>query len=355
MKNLIKKINGAIALLAIASVGYAYGDNNDNNDNNNLPAYGECNDCYSCQPACCGCGNGFISAELLYWRPFVGGIDECGSGNFSETIASDGRVISRFNGRARNPDFDWDPGFRLGAGYEFACSNWGVAAFYTYFHSRSHGSNSHDSDSNSSESYGFDNRENRLRWNINFDLIDVVAGYEADVGSCFTFRPFIGLRGARIDQKVHRGHFQSSGDNFSTSSNDYFSTNRNHFGGKNHEKFTGVGPLVGIEADWNVWCGFRLYANASTSWLYGKFRVRLNEFDNFDYFDDFCHIRKNLDATLANFDAGLGIRWETCFCGDMRLFLQLGLEHHQYFNYNRIGEYGDLSFDGVNFSVAIGF
>lgn len=332
MKNFIKKIKiSAISFLLIASVGYADG----------VPVYGECNDCFSCQQHAC-CGKGFVSADLLYWRPFVGGIDECSSENVSESIASDGRVISRFNGKARNPDFDWDPGFRVGAGYEFACSNWDIAVFYTYFHSKSHGSNSHGSDS-----YGFENMNHRLRWSINFDLIDVVAGYETDVASCVTFRPFIGLRGARIDQKLHRGHFQSS--------NSYVSTSRNHFGGKNHEKFTGVGPLLGVEADWNVGCGFKLYASASTSWLYGKFRVKLNKFDHFDYFDDFCHISQNLDANLANFDAGIGIRWETCFCGNMRLLLQLGLEHHQYFNYNRIGDYGDLSFDGVNFSVAVGF
>ena len=334
-----KRIQLVLAALSLTVVGQAHGDYD-----NSLTDQ-ECGDCCSCQPACCG--NGFISAGLLYWRPFVGGIDECGSGNVSESIASDGRVISRFNGRARNPDFDWDPGFRIGAGYEFACSNWDVAVFYTYFRSRSHDSNSPDSDSSSSDSYRFDNRENRLRWNINFDLIDVVAGYEADVGSCFMFRPFIGLRGARIDQKVHRGHFQSS--------DGYFSRSRDHFGGRNHEKFSGLGPLLGIEADWNIGCGFQLYANASTSWLYGKFHVRLNEVDNFEYLDNFCHISKNLDANLANFDAGLGVRWETCFCGDIQLMLQLGFEHHQYFNYNRIGDYGDLCFDGVNFSAGIEF
>lgn len=349
MKNFLERISAAISILLIASTGYAYGGSN-----YNIPEPADCDDCISCQPDCCSRG-GFLSADLLYWRPFVGGVDKCSS-NVSDELTPDGRVISRFHGKVRNPDFNWDPGFRVGAGYAFACNNWDVGVFYTHFDSNTSRGRSRGNHSNSSSSsfknftsYGPANRERRIRWNINFNVIDLVAGYQANAGSCFTFRPFIGLRGARIDQKLHRGHFpiDSSG---------YFSSNRHdHFGIKNHEKFTGIGPLLGIEADWPIGCGFKLYASAATSWLYGKFRVRQDEFDRFAYLDDFARISKNLDTDLANFDAGFGIRWETCFCGDWHLALQLGLEHHQYFNYNRLGEYGDLSFDGANFSVAIGF
>ena len=49
----------------------------------------------------------------------------------------------------------------------------------------------------------------------------------------------------------------------------------------------------------------------------------------------------------------LELRWKTCFCKNSFLILQLGLEHHRYFNHNQFCGYGDLSLDGVSFSAAI--
>lgn len=98
-----------------------------------------------------------------------------------------------------------------------------------------------------------------------------------------------------------------------------------------------------------------MYVNASTSWLYGKFDIRIHEFEESADAVDFSKIRRRPNASLAVADAGLGIRWEKCFWENKRLLLQVGLEHHCYFDYNRLGAYGDLSFDGVNFSAGIEF
>lgn len=347
MTYFIRKIHVAITFLLMTSIGYAYGDYS------NSSACGESENCCSCQPTCCG-GKGFISAELLYWRAFEDGLDTCVPSDVSDSVTSDGRVISRFRGRGRDPDFRWDPGFRVGTGYELACSNWGVAAFWTHFHSRAHDSRNHG---NSYRSYGYDyqNHGNERRWNINFDVIDVVAAYESDMGSCFTVRPFGGLRGARIDQKQRLGDFSSSRSDFSNSISSYTSNDFAIIGTKNKEKFWGLGPLIGLEGDWNIGCGLSLYASASVSWLYGHFDVSLTELEESVDFVDFCHVSKHLDAVVGAFDAALGIRWQKCFCSNMRVILQLGLEHHRYFDYNRMGCYGDLSFDGVNFGAAIEF
>jgi len=323
MTYFIKKIYVAIALLSIISIGYAYGDYQNT----------------SCQP--CGCGKGFISAELLYWRAFESGLDTCVPKEVTDIVTPDGTVISTFRGEGRDPHFRWDPGFRIATGYEFACSDWGVAAAWTHFNSRT------DSSNNS-----------RLRWNIRLDEIDILAGYDYKVGSCFALMPYAGVRGVRIDQKVHAGEFGSSSSSLSSTSlstsssiPDFFFSNRHH-----KERFSGVGPLFGLEADWNIGCGFSFYANASVSWLYGKFDIRLTEADEIFGGFNFCSVRKRLDAILTAADAGIGIRWKQCVCENMELFFQLGLEHHRYFDFNRIGDCcGDLSFDGLNFSAAIEF
>lgn len=303
--------------IMISSVGYAYADYG-----NALP-WGESENCFSCQADCC-CTQGFISADLLYWRAFENGLDVCVPQSETNTVLPGGVVTSTFKGKARDPRFNWNPGFRLGTGFNLGCSKWDVAAYWTHFYSNSHGGG------------------NRPHWKIHFDTVDVIVGYDCDLFCCFTIKPFAGLRGAGIRQRLRIRDLSTSPIAESSHT-------------RNKERFFGIGPLIGLEGDWWLGCGFSLYANASVGWLYGNFHVKLNELDRFVDAIDTSRIKKRLDNTLAVADAALGIRWQKCFCNNMRLVLQCGLEHHRYFDYNRFGSYGDLSFDGVNFSGAVEF
>lgn len=330
MTYFIRKIHVAIAFLLLTSVGYAYGDYG-NNSNWSACGVNEC--CSPCQPVCCQpdcCGKFFVGAELLYWRAFESGLDECVPGRSSDTITSDGKVISTFDGRSREPDFRWNPGFRIGAGYEFGCNCWDVAAIWTHFNSNTHSSKK---------------ARNERRWKIDFDVLDIVTAYNYDLSTCIELRPFFGLRGARIDQKLHTGGFPCS------------STSVDRITSKNHskDKFWGVGPLLGIDADWGIGCGFSLYANGSLSWLYGRFNSKQIEFDNSVDSLDSCRIRRHPYAVITSGDAGLGVRWQRCIC-NTRVILQFGVEHHQYFDFNHLGGCcGDLSFDGINLGAGLEF
>lgn len=313
MIDFIKKMFTWMAVLLISSIGHIAG---------------YCEDSCSSQPVCCG--QAFISADFLYWRAFESGLDTCSPSEVFDIVTADDTVISIFHGKGRSPNFNWDPGFRIGAGYEFARSKWDIAAFWTHFQSHTRG-----------------NHGNRPRWNIDLDVIDAIAAYDFNFDSCFNLWPFIGLRAVQIDQKLRHGKQH----HFTLALNDDLIT----FDRGNKEKFQGIGPLMGLEADWNIGCSFSFYFMGSISWLYGNYNIRLIELDEEIDALDFFQLRKNLDASLAVADVGLGIRWQKCFCNDMRLVLQLGLEHHRYFDFNRIGGYGDLSFDGVNLSAGIEF
>jgi hypothetical protein len=113
--------------------------------------------------------------------------------------------------------------------------------------------------------------------------------------------------------------------------------------------------LLGLEADWKVGCGFSFYVSGAVSWLYGKHKTKFSETIETCDTSSFCSIHGHIDANIAAADAAFGIRWQKCICGNKALLLQLGLEHHRYFDYNRFCNYGDLSFDGVNFSAAVTF
>jgi hypothetical protein len=323
-------MHAVFILLSATSMGYAY-------DNGSASSFcSEMENCCSCETPCCE-GTGFLTAELLYWRAFEGGLDACFPSEVSDRVTSDGRIISRFKGKGKEPHFDWNPGFRIGTGYEFACSNWEVAALWTHFYSNMDRSK---------------NGGNRPRWRLKLDVIDVVAVYGFEWSSCFTLWPYAGLRGAYIDQKVH-----NNGECYGSRCSSYSYESNDLIRGKNRNKqrFEGIGPLIGLEGDWWLVCGFSLYANASVSWLYGRSNAHFFESDGSSYIFNSSSVKKGLDACLACADAAIGIRWQTCICRNMRLILQLGLEHHRYFNYNRIGGYGDLCFDGLNFGGGIEF
>ena len=325
MNDFNKKIHVVITFILMTAVGHAYSDydNFASSENDN---------CLPCQPVCCNsCGSGFAAAGLVYWRPFENGLDTCVSSEFIDEVV-DGAAISILDSDRRDPRFEWSPGFWVGAGYEFACSNWAVAAFWTHFNTNSHGSG---------------DGGGRGKFHIDFDVVDILAAYDFKASPCFALRPFAGVRGVRIDQKLHNGEFFDSIP-FSTTT-EVFTTN------KKKQNFWGVGPVIGIEGDFDIGCGFSLYAEGSVSWLYGKFDVKFFEREVSIDAVDICIGRKHLDGNIAAADAEIGVRWMTCFCDNMELVLQFGLEHHRYFNYNRIGNYGDLTFDGFNVSAGIGF
>ncbi len=359
MNSLIMKLMMAIPLLLVPGVGYAYqsytnegydlsryeSDEDDDYDSEEeeylLPYQGEddiddhaycyemedsddsyeccikMDDCDCCPQVCCG--RGFICADLLYWRAFQGGLDICVPTEVTDTTSGGGLVTSTFRGKGRDPHFNWRPGFRVGIGYVSAYDEWDVGAIWTYFHSHAQ-------------------RGDQVRWNIDFGIVDVLAGYRVRLSPCFTLRPFAGLRGARINQKLR---IQSSTLDLIVDNN-------------SKQNFWGLGPLLGLEADWGLGCGFSLYSNGSISWLYGNSHLKLIESDTSTDAINYCDVRKHLNATLVSADVGVGVRWQTCLCQNRLLVLQCGLEHHHYFDYNRICD-GDLSFDGINFSAGIEF
>ncbi|MBA3721855.1 MAG: hypothetical protein H0W88_05585 [Parachlamydiaceae bacterium] len=306
-------------------------------------------DCINSSPCesndCCSafsCTKGFISVDLLYWRAFQNGLDSCFPIETKDTVSPDGTVISRFKGKGRDLNFKWDPGFRIGTGYEFSNCGWDVAAYWTHFHSRT---NKHH------------NSENSNHWKLNYDTIDLIVGKKFG-DSCFTWRPFIGIRAAKIEQKLNGGfanNFDSSGS-FSSEfgSESSFSSDFGFTSTRNRQKFTGIGPIFGLEGSWNIGCGFSVYAGAAVGSLYGRYRVHTTSVDVFPFGADFCSISRHLHSCQIFTIGEVGISWLQYYCGT-EVTYKLGLECQRYFDHNRLGNYGDLCLCGANFSAGLAF
>ena len=281
---------------------------------------------------CNYCSNEWIvSADFLYWRALQNGLEcDCGP-----------EIKDR-----------WDFGYRIGLEYVFPCSDWDIAAYWTHLHNRTHQG---------------DNDGDNAHWKLKYDAVDLLFGYECAKYSCLTYTPYIGLRGATIEEKL-RADFDgcdcydnssiskynlSYNDNRSCgSTNGCMTTEQNH-----KEKFWGIGPQLGINAWWNLGCGFSLNGNLGVGFLYGHFQVNVHDFQKIPYPTDNgkCCIRRNIHACQAFADFTVGLQWERYLCNNVGVILQFDLEHHRYFNQNHIGGYGDLCLDGITFSAGITF
>jgi len=318
----LRKIQMVITTLVIMAIGTVQG-----RDGSSTSSAG-CGE--ACAPKCCcpdSCGQFFANAQLLYLRAFEGGLSSvCDSTHITDST-EDGILTSRLKSKNHDPDFKWNLGFRVGAGYEFADSNCDIGAYWTHFDSHT----------------GNENHKNGHKWKINFNVVDVLYRCDCGCSSCFVLTPFGGLRYASIDQKLRTNFLSTMDTSFIVSK------------GNSKEDFLGIGPLFGIDGDWDVGCGFSLYGNISAAVLYGRFHGRSNQTDQFNTGININHLRKHIEACQAVVDSGFGVRWKTCFCEDKLLVLQLGVEQHRYFNHNQFCGYGDLSLDGASLAINITF
>lgn len=274
------------------------------------------------------CENFWASADVLFWRACEDGF-ECSFGTTKiSTGVSDGRIVSDIREKDKDIDFDWDAGFRIGAGYTFDCSCWEGAIYWTHFNENG---NSHDCN-------------NHAKWKLTFNQIDTVLGYEFNYNSCFNFRPFFGARYAQINQRLST-HLETIITAEATESTSTAITIK-----KDREHFWGAGPLFGLEGNYFLGCSFSIYGNLAGSFLYGNFKNNFFDSDLFTTAINNCHSTKNHCGVLTGFDAGLGVRYEIC-----SVTLQLGLEHHTYFDFNQIGCGGDLNLYGINASAVVRF
>jgi hypothetical protein len=349
----LRMIKMALTTLVITAAASVHGDYDCSTPNSSWEE-----DCcpVSCCPESCGCGHFLIGAEALFLRAYEGGLSGvCDGTDIVDDIKPDGFVISTLRGKTHEPDFQWNVGFRVGVGYEFAQGDSGIGVLWTHFNSHSHSDKSH---------------RNKTHWKINFDVVDALYGFELEWSNRFLLIPYGGLRYARIDQKL-RTHFEStetrvtdsssshcsSDSSFSDSSSSFFSedTAISTSNGHMREDFYGIGGVFGVEGDWRFGCGFSLYGDISLSALYGRFHVRSCNIDVFSTGDNINHFKKHLEACQAVVDSEFGIRWEKCFCNDKVFWLQLGAEQHRYFNFNQFCGYGDLCLDGVSLGIGLEF
>lgn len=286
-------------------------------------------------------------------------------------------------------DFQWDPGFRIGAAYNFReLNDWTLQLNWTHIHNHAHGSFSAEGVESSLGSVDtivspwvnllfelrFGASHASAHWKLDYDTLDLDFSKSLPLSKRFFFTPFFGLRGAWLDQN-YEAKYESI---FILAEGATPFSRKVTFKGKNDFSAfgirTGGGILCKLGQSWY------LFSQISGNLMYGKFRVLMNNLNDqglgegnvppmplsFEATEDFWRVR------LA-FEEAIGIGWETFFRNNLsRLRIRAAYELSQWLSQNElfytfyfrgqdtissvpIRHQGNLSFQGVQIGAQYDF
>lgn len=275
-----------------------------------------------------------ITGDFLYWKGALRGL-EGAFGKTSIVISGQNQITTTtLTETDQEPHFKWRPGFRVGATYLLDCFDTDLN--WTHFHG--YGKHSNDNQNG--------------RWKIKYDTLDLLFGYKFYPCDRFLIKPFIGLRGAKIHQTLH-SHLETI--KIEPLSVLTAITNLN-----DREKFWGLAPQIGLEADLYLGFDLSLYVTVDAVNYFGH--VNSKNIDT-DTFASLAAVNVSAWRKKHNFDSfgmddSIGIRWDKFFCDccySMHLMLKLGLEQHRIYDFSDLGSDGSLSLDGAFAEAGFGY
>lgn len=372
-----------IPALAFAFAGPLHAENDISNSN----------DCYECSSAdyCFGnpcCGTWSFQADWLFWRSCNEGLvlgfdDELryhDHNSMSEVDEPEFEGGSKFvfvsqKGKVVRPDSGGHSGFRFGFGYQRECSTWDMMLKWTYFDPKSTAniSSKHHHSLPLTTPFtglGVTNADiftipivepgldyAYLPFKVNgshrliLDFVDLEFGRPIDLCDCLSLRPHVDLRYFTLDQHYS---VKTKGPIFVREGDDGHPTGFAKTQEKFEYRFQGLGPRVGINSQWDLGCGFGLYADAAASLILGDRRIK-NKGETFSLVGDGdAEVSANLDewenklitvakaerkstktCTKPIFELGIGLTYDHCLCdGKYATQFKLGWEHHYLGNHS---------------------
>ncbi|NGX59819.1 MAG: hypothetical protein KR126chlam3_00976 [Chlamydiae bacterium] len=334
-----------------------------------------CNHCYCLGPENYGVnapvrpitcnGDWVISAAGFYWNAHQDGMEYAIDNHIKNPKGSDifaplldiEQLNNLINAEYETPNFKWDFGFKVDLGYNTTCDGWDFGVTWTWYRGKANDHIEAEFDDNhtllplwsafsptaGSVLYATDIE---THWKLQLNLIDFELGREYWTSKYLSFRPFIGLRIAYLEQSFE---IQHKGGSFLENigmgqSQDAFNNEVDL-----DNDFKGVGLRAGFDTVWNFGCGWGLYGNLAAAIVYGRFSLDHDEeirrasspHDKIKILET----EESFHASRAMLDLALGIQWASLFCDCQYGFtVQLGWEHHLFFHQNqlwRINRIGD--------------
>lgn len=189
-------------------------------------------------------------AEALYWQP-----SETVDWALTNNLSLPNQVISY-----KTIAFNFSPGFRVGASIQK--NDWRSRILYTKYNTQTNAYTSGNVISAFMPSKFVETfyRTGNINFKIDLNMVDADLTNNFHIGENLLLNPVIGLKGGTINQRLTIG-YQGN-----VSVVEHVTNN-----------FTGIGPKIGVESQWNVLnkneYQFNLVADFSTSLMWGKWSI----------------------------------------------------------------------------------
>lgn len=300
-----------------------------------------------------------LEAEFLWWRATLDKLEYAVKGKQSFV----GFAGDSLSSEVKDMDFEFDPGVRVSAGFDFGRRNWDVFLRWTYHYTNPSDSTGSDNPSLSVVPLAYEpvfqvgaagqtlaNRA-QAKWTNQFNALDFEMGYDYFFSRMFSIRPYFGLKAAWIDM-----HYRAKYTNVLIPGNP--NTPFDEVTVRTESDYWGVGPRVGIDGHLHMGWGFSLYAFTSASMLYGAFdstlKIGTPGVSGTSKHNNYYRLR-----TMAQIATGL--RWGWCFSRKYFLSLHLGWETQYWWEQlemrfaERFEPDADLTFSGLDAGIRFDF
>ncbi|MBY0529143.1 MAG: hypothetical protein K2P51_03030 [Rhabdochlamydiaceae bacterium] len=260
----------------------------------------------------------FVTADFIYWNAHENGLPLAVRNKGSTTNLSNADVVYLKS--------EWDPGFRVGVGYNLPHDGWDTTFTYLHFftdadrHTHAQGGRA-DFASQGADQDSF-NTKSKGHWNLHLSQLDLNLGREFFVSKWLTLRPNFGLRTAWIKQSL-RARYKGF---------DYVPALKTKVDEKCN--FWGLGVVAGMDSQWGLGSGWSIFGNAGFSLLYGFFHNDVDQ--NTITVNKFVDLDGSYRTSTFVADLAIGLRWDHMFDRDRyHISFQGGWEHHLYAGQNQ--------------------
>ncbi|KPK33212.1 MAG: hypothetical protein AMS24_01840 [Chlamydiae bacterium SM23_39] len=225
----------------------------------------------------------YISGSFIYWQPKMYlpyAWERIGDEAGTEYLYSD--VLTE---KTHLVNFDYHPGFKVGLGTNTDMDDWNLFFEYTRLTTSDTSSTSvsepldvsimlyapfyipegSDGGAFMPTDYGLSYVRARSKFYIN--LLDMELGRPCYVGTKLTFKPYVGARAGWIKQK----------NNTKINAWNYGKTEEGYVYLKEKSDTWLLGPRVGLDTNWHLGEGFRLFGNVAASLFYQHYKIDIKQ------------------------------------------------------------------------------
>lgn len=311
----------------------------------------------------------YMTAEFIWWKAVEENVHYAVNG--VNATFPPGEELDR--GSVKSPDFDFEPGFKLGFGLKFRHDGWDLYANWTWlseFEGDSHvrtdedslvytslstiatGASSTANVENYNDSTQFSFEKGHAEWEMQFNALDLELGRNFFISRFLTLRPHFGLKFGWIDQDYEVKYKDT-----------LLFTTESDMKVEMDQDFFGVGIRTGLDTVWYFTKHWGLYGDFAFSALWSNFHSKREDNYAAPGFDkeEVTDYRRSLQTLTEVLELGLGFRYDTTFfVGDYAFYLQAGWEEQIWFNQNqfldtRDTRTGNLTMHGLSVKAGLMF